>query len=138
MKQKKIKTMGEQFGRRSWAKPWKIKMVEPIKLTNREERERAAKEAGYNTFLFRSEDVNIDLLTDSGTNAMSGRQWAGIILGDEVYAGSPNFYHLEDTVRQHYVYKYIAPTHQDRGVHHNPIDLFFRLWFNPTHCRFSF
>ncbi len=96
------------------SEPFKIKVVEPIRTTTREERSRLIQQAGFNIFNLPAESVYVDLLTDSGTAAMSDQQWAGIMLGDESYAGSRNYHHFEKTIQEIFGYKHVIPTHQGR------------------------
>jgi tyrosine phenol-lyase len=98
--------------------PFRIKMIEPIKLTTREQREQMIRAAHYNTFLLRAEDVIIDLLTDSGTSAMSSEAWGAMIRGDESYAGARSWYRFRDTVKDIFGFKQVIPTHQGRAAEH--------------------
>ncbi|MBR4805066.1 MAG: tryptophanase, partial [Bacteroidales bacterium] len=99
-----------------FAESWKIKMVEPIKPSTRKEREQWLKEAHYNVFQLKAEQVYIDLLTDSGTGAMSDRQWSALMLGDESYAGATSFYKFEAVVQKLFGMQYVIPTHQGRAA----------------------
>ncbi len=101
---------------RTIIEPFRIKSVEPMRMTTREERERLVREAHYNLFGLHSADVLIDLLTDSGTSAMSTAQWAGIMRGDESYAGSPSFYRFEAAVKELMPFRHVIPTHQGRAA----------------------
>jgi tyrosine phenol-lyase len=96
--------------------PFRIKSVEPLHWTTRDQRERLLRASNYNLFLLAAEDVLIDLLTDSGTGAMSTEQWAGIMRGDESYAGSPSFSRFRDSVQNIFGYKHVIPTHQGRAA----------------------
>ena len=98
--------------------PYRIKAVEPIKLISREEREKRIRDARFNIFKVRAEDIYIDLLTDSGTSAMSDNQWAGVLMGDESYAGCRNYFHFEETIKSITGFKHIMPTHQGRAAEH--------------------
>jgi tyrosine phenol-lyase len=109
------------------AEPYKIKVVEPIKLTTCAEREHLMREAGYNVFAIPSEAVFIDLLTDSGTSAMSDSQWAAMMMGDEAYAGSRNFYEFERTVKEIFGFEHVIPTHQGRVAE----NILFSIVLNP-------
>ena len=99
-----------------FAESWKIKMVEPLRKSTREEREQWLKEAHYNLFNLKSDYVYIDCLTDSGTGAMSDRQWAAMMMGDESYAGSSSFFRLKETITRLTGFEYVIPTHQGRGA----------------------
>src|SRR6056297_1512245 len=105
-----------EFNTDTIIEPFRIRSVEPIRFTTMEERKELLKNAGYNPFLLKAKDVLIDLLTDSGTGAMSSGQWAGIISSDESYAGSSSYYRLENAVQDITAFKHVIPTHQGRAA----------------------
>jgi tryptophanase len=109
--------------------PFRIKSVEPIRMTTREEREKCIRDAWYNLFSLHSDDVLIDLLTDSGTSSMSARQWGAMMTGDESYAGSPSFYRFKAAVENLMPFKYLIPTHQGRAAE----SILFTVIANETH-----
>ena len=99
-----------------FAESWRIKMIEPIRKSTREEREQWLREADYNVFQLKAEQVYIDLLTDSGTGAMSDRQWSAMMVGDESYAGAKSFFHMKDMISSLTGFGYVVPTHQGRAA----------------------
>ncbi|HEX2906439.1 MAG TPA: tryptophanase, partial [Phototrophicaceae bacterium] len=108
----------QEFHPKTIIEPFRVRSVEPIHFTTLAQRQQALATAGYNPFLLRAEDVLIDLLTDSGTGALSSRQWAGMIASDESYAGAASFYKFEATVRDITGFKHVIPTHQGRAAEH--------------------
>lgn len=110
--------------RDSYAEPYRIKMIEPIRQKDRQTREKLIEKAAYNVFNLKAEDVYIDLLTDSGTSAMSANQWSGMMIGDESYAGCANFFNLQAALQDIIGYKFVVPTHQGRAAENILMSMF--------------
>ena len=108
----------QPFSPKTIVEPFRIRSVEPVGFTTPEERKELLAQAGYNPFLLRAKDILIDLLTDSGTGAMSSQQWAGMMASDESYAGARSFYRFEEAVKDITGYAHVMPTHQGRGAEH--------------------